>query len=344
MRTRILRASGAAIALFACLGANQTAAADAGAFYKGATITVLCPFGAGGGYGRLTTLISKHLGKRIPGNPKVITQFMPGGGGIKMANYLYNVAPHNGTVMGLIYDGIPTAQLLYKDRGIKYKAEEFVPLGSLTAYDPGLLAVWKSAPVKSVAEAKKTEAILGAGGKGVNQYIIPNLLNQMVGTKFKIVLGYKGMSTIVTAMERHEVQGTLASYSIWKQMRPEWVKDNKLRWLGQMAMVRDKSLSDVPLLQELTSDKKYQDVFVFLTLGRTMTKSLMLPPGVPADRVAALRDGVMAMGKDEKFIAAARKQRIIIQARPWERVQKVVQATIDTRPDVIELTRSLISR
>lgn len=331
------------VAAVALCAAAHTARADAVSdFYKGATITVICPFGAGGGYGRLTLLVSKNLGQRMPGHPKVIAQFMPGGGGIKMANYLYNVAPHDGSVIGLIYDGVPTAQLLYKDRGIKYKSENFTPLGSLAAYDPGLIGVRNDAPVMNFADVQKTEVVLGAGGKGVNQYIIPNLLNKMVGAKFKIVLGYKGMSTVVGAIERGEVQGTLGSYSIWQQMRPKWVSEGKLRWLVQMSMERHKELKDVPLMQEVVKDQKFRDVITFLTLGRTMTKSLVAPPGVPADRAAALRSAVMAMGKDKGFIAAARKQRIHIQARPWQRLQKVVQATISTKPETVALTRKLM--
>jgi tripartite-type tricarboxylate transporter receptor subunit TctC len=337
MKYAVIRAAAAAVSLGA-LAVSGAQAAD----YKGATVTVLCPFGAAGGYGLLTTLVSKSLGAHLPGKPTVVAQFMPGGGGIKMANYLYNVAPKDGSVIALLYDNIPTAQLLYKDKGVKFKSEAFVALGSLAAYDPGVIGVRADAPAKSVAEAMKTEVVLGANGRGTNQYIIPNLMNRMLGTKFKVVVGYKGMGTIVAGIERGELQGTLGSYSIWQQMRPTWEKENKVRWLVQMAMERGTALKDVPLMQEVATSQSDKDVIVFITLGRTMAKGLFAPPKAPADRVAMLRAGVMALGKDDAFKAAAKKARVNIEVQPWQRLQKVVQATVSTKPEVVAAAQKLM--
>jgi len=325
-------------ALGLAFGAGLAQADD---FYKGRTVTVLCPFGSGGGYGILTSLVSRQLGQYLPGKPNVVAQFMPGGGGIKMANHLFNVSPRDGTVIGLIYDGTPTNQLLYKEKGIKYKAEQFIPLGSLAAYDPGVIALMQSAKASSIADAKKMQVIIGAGGRGVNQFIIPNMLNRAIKTKFKIVLGYKGMSTIVTAMERGEVEGTLGSYSIWEQVRPTWIKDGKVKFLVQMSMTRDPRMKDVPLLQEITDDRTTRGVFTFLTLGRTMQKALVAPPAVPADRVAALRTAVKAMAEDKGFIAAGKKARINVEWQGAERLEKLIRDTVTTDPEVVKATRDL---
>ena len=325
-------------ALALVFGGAQAQAQD---FYKGKTVTVLCPFGAGGGYGLLTTLVSKSLGQHLPGKPVVVAQFMPGGGGIKMANHLYNVSPRDGTVIGLLYDGTPINQLLYAEKGIKYKADEYIPLGSLTAYDPGVIAVMQKTKANNLADAQKMEVVLGAGGRGVNQFIIPNMLNRAIRTKFKIVLGYKGMGTIVTAMERGEIEGTLSSYSIMEQVRPAWIKDGKVKFLVQMSMERDPRLKDVPLLQEATDDRTTKGVFTFLTLGRTVQKALVTPPKVPVDRIAQLRAAVKSMAHDKSFIAAGKKARIHVEWQGAERLEKLFRDTINTAPAVVSATRDL---
>jgi tripartite-type tricarboxylate transporter receptor subunit TctC len=336
---RVMKTAASLAALVLCLGGVQGAQADD--FYKGKTVTVLSPFGAGGGYGVLTTLISRHLGRHLSGKPGVVAQFMPGGGGIKMANHIYNVSPRDGTVIGLIYDGTPTNQLLYAEKGIKYKAEDFIPLGSLTAFDPGVIAVTRNAKANSIRDAQKMQVIIGAGGRGVNQFIIPNMLNRAIKTRFKIVLGYKGMSTIVVAMERGEVEGTLASYSIWEQVRPTWIKEGKIKFLVQMAMERDPRMKDVPLLQEITDNKTTRGVFTFLTLGRTMQKALVTPPRVPAARIAELRAAVKAMAHDKAFVSAATKARINVEWQGAERLEKLIRDTVNTGPAVVKATRDL---
>ena len=314
-------------ALALAFGGAQAKADD---FYQGKTVTVLCPFGAGGGYGLLTTLVSKSLGQYLPGKPAVVAQFMPGGGGIKMANHLYNVAPRDGTVIGLIYDGTPINQLLYAKKGIKYKADQFIPL-----------AVMSKTKANNLADAQKMQVVLGAGGRGVNQFIIPNMLNRAIKTKFKIVLGYKGMGTIVTAMERGEIEGTLSSYSIMEQVRPTWIKEGKIKFLVQMSMERDPRLKNVPLLQDSTNDKTTKGVFTFLTLGRTMQKALVTPPNVPAAQIAQLRAAVKAMAHDKAFIAAGKKARVHVEWQGAERLEKLIKDTVTTDPAVVAATRDL---
>ena len=142
------------------------------------------------------------------------------------------------SVIGLLYDNIPTVQLLYAEKGVKYKSEKFVPLGSVGRYDPGVIGVRPNSPALTIADAKK-KVDTGAGGKGTNQFIIPNLLNKLVGTKFKIVTGYKALGEMMLAIERGEVQGSLGSLSFFKETRPERIRDGKLKWIVQLADERD---------------------------------------------------------------------------------------------------------
>jgi len=334
-----------AIVVALCLAGfgGARAADDAASFYKGATVTVLSPFGADGGYGRLVTLVAQHLGRHLPGEPKSVPQFMAGAGGITMANYLYNVAPHDGSVVGLLYDNIPTVQLLYADKGVKYKSEEFVALGSVGKYDPGVIGVRPDSPALTIADAKKKTVIIGAGGKGTNQFIVPNLLNKLVGTKFKIVTGYKALGEIMLAIERNEVQGTLGSYSFFQETRPEWIRDGKLKWLVQLADERDPALKDVPLLQETTDNKQYQDVFIFMTRARNMVKALVAPPRIPAARADALRKAIVDMVRDKAFIADAKRQRLEVAPGSWQKLEKLIRDTVKTDPEVVKLTKKMTS-
>jgi tripartite-type tricarboxylate transporter receptor subunit TctC len=337
------RAFGLAAAIALCLaGATAARAADdAAAFYKGSTVTVLCPFGADGGYGRLVALVAQHLGRHIAGAPKSVPQFMPGAGGIIMANYLYNAAPHDGSVIGLLYDNIPTVQLLYADKGVKYKSENFVALGSVGRYDPGVIGVRPDSPALSIAAAKKKVDVIGAGGRGTNQFIVPNLLNKLVGTKFKIVTGYKALGEMMLAMERNEVQGTLGSLSFFKETRPDWIRDGKIKWIVQLADRRDPELKDVPLLQETTDNKQYQAVFIFITRARNMTKALVAPPGIPKARAAALRRAILDLTHDKAFLADAKRQRLDVAPGSWKKVQKLMRDTVHTDPAVVRLTRKM---
>lgn len=343
IRDRLAATAAAAIVVALCLAPDggARAADDAASFYKGATVTVLSPFGADGGYGRLVTLVAQHLGRYIAGTPKTVPQFMPGAGGITMANYLYNAAPHDGSVIGLLYDNIPTVQLLYADKGVKYKSEHFVALGSVGRYDPGVIGVRPDSPALTIADAKTKTDIIGAGGKGTNQFIIPNLLNKLVGTRFKIVTGYKALGEMMLAIERGEVQGTLGSLSFFKETRPDWIRDGKLKWIVQLADERDPELKDVPLLQETTDNKQAQGVFVFMTRARNMTKSLVAPPGIPAARAAALRKAIADMTRDKAFVADAQRQRLDVAPGSWQKIEKLIRDTVHTDPAVVTLTRQM---
>ncbi len=329
-------------AVLLAAAANIPGAQSAENFYKGKTVTVLCPFGVGGGYGRTVTLISKHLSRFLPGNPNSVPQFMTGAGGIKMANYLYNVAPKDGTVVALLYDNLPTSQLLYATRGVKYKSEEFTALGSLSAGDRSVIAVMSDVPINSVQDATKVRVVMAAAGKGTTNYVVPAMLNNTLGTKFKIVLGYRDMNRTFLAMEQGEAQGTLVSWSIINQLRPEWIKQRKIKILFQVGNTRHRELKHVPLLTEVTDNPSHRQVFEFMSRASTMAKGMVAPPGIPAERAAELRRAVAAMAKDEDFIAAAAKSRILIEPLPWQHLDKTIKNTIKTDPKIVEMTKKII--
>jgi len=331
------------VALFGFVLSGGASAESAAEFYKGKTITVLSPFGASGGYGRTVILLAEYFPRHLPGKPNGVPQFMPGVGGIKMANYLYTVAPKNGTVIALLYDNIPTAQMLYPKRGVKFDSRRFTALGSLRTGDRGLVGIRPDAPVNTLDAIKGQELIMGASGTGSSQYIVPVVLNKTIGTKFKVVTGYKSIGEIFLAMEQKEVFGTVGSLSIFSQLRPDWVNKGGVKWLAQIGLSRHKKLPNVPLLQDLTNNKAHKEVLVFLSRGRAMAKGMVAPPGIPPERAKALRAAFDALVKDPDFLKAAAKGRVWIEPKPWTYLQKVINATVEVDPKVLALTKSLIS-
>lgn len=334
--------AGVVVTALGLVWAAGAAAESAAGFYQGKTITVLSPFGASGGYGRTVTLLAQHFPRHLPGKPKGVPQYMPGVGGIKMANYLYNVAPKDGTVIALLYDNIPTAQVLYPKRGVKYDARKFTALGSLRAGDRGLLGIRPDAPVNTLDAIKRQELVMGASGTGSSQFIIPVVLNKTIGTRFKVVTGYKSIGKIFLAMEQKEVFGTVGSLSIFTQLRPDWVSKGGVKWLAQIGLSRHEKLANVPLLQELTDNEDHKKVLVFLSRGRAMAKGMVAPPGIPPERAKALRAAFDSLVKDPEFLAAAAKARIWIEPKPWTYLRDVIDSTVTVDSKVLALTKTMI--
>lgn len=336
MRTLSRTASFAlAVATVALLAAAPARADDVAAFYKGKTITVYNPFGAAGTYGTLARLIAEALSRHLPGVPNGVVQFMPGGGGLRQANYIYNVAPRDGTAIGLMYDNTPTAQVTRGGRGVKYDARKFGVLGSINKGEFAMLATFKSTGIATFDQAKTKQAALGATGVGSAQYIVPLVVNRVLGTRFKLVPGYKSTGEIWLAMERGELTGIFTNYNTIAEARPQWIADKRLNWLAQLADRRSAQFPHVPLLQELATDPLDKAVFRFLAMSRIPGKILITPPGVPADRMAALRKGFVAMMHDAPFLAGLKKLRLAADPRTWQQAAQIIRETVETSPKVL---------
>ena len=217
-------------------------------FYRGKTINVLIGVNVGGGYDFEARLLARFMRAHIPGNPLLVAQNMIGAGGIKMANYLYSIAAQDGTAIGMFPSTLVAAQAVGTD-GVQYDANKFAWLGSITT-SPVTLAVWRESGVRSLDDARKREVVVAASNKGAITYTFPRMLNEFLGTKFKIVSGYQGNSTMTVAMERGEVQGVTNSWDSWKSFNPAWVQEKKIRILVQDEP-KAKDLADLPSLQEL---------------------------------------------------------------------------------------------
>ncbi|MDB5571546.1 MAG: Tripartite-type tricarboxylate transporter, receptor component TctC, partial [Hyphomicrobiales bacterium] len=271
-------------------------AQDVESFYKGRKLDIVIGFSVGGGYDAYARVLARHMGEHIPGKPSIVPRNMTGAGSRIAANYVFGVAPKDGTVMGIADQSIPLEQAL-GDSGVKFDSREFNWIGNVIA-DNNILATWHTSPVKTIEDAKKIESTMGATGYNTSsQY--PTVLNQMIGTKFKVILGYPGGAEVNLAMERGEVQGRGSnSWASYKGTKPEWVRDNKINVLAQVGLKRADDLPNVPLLQELATNEQDAAAMRLLSAPTAIGRPFFAPPGVPAERVKALRAAFDATMKD----------------------------------------------
>ncbi len=327
------KSSTAILALAAsAMVAMPAKAQDVATFYKGKTINVLVGVSAGGEYDLLARLASRHLGKHIPGTPRIVVQNMTGAGGIVMANYLYNVAAQDGTYLGALQNGFQVIQALYPKK-IKFDTGKFQFIGAI-APTVETMVLWHTAGAKSVADAMKKEIPIGAVSKGSITFAYPMLLNELAGTKFKIATGYRGGNNINLAMETNEVGGRNNTWSSWKATRPAWLKDKKISIISY-AGPKPKDLPDnVPSLSSFAKTDDDKKLVSLVISGTELGRPLVAPQRVPADRVKALRAAYAATMKDPEFLKEAEKSKVEIDPIDPLHMEKVVREVLATPENV----------
>ena len=253
-------------------------------FYRGKTVNVYIGVGVGGEYDIQARLVARHIGKHIPGNPTVVPQNMTGAGGLRMINYLYNVAPKDGTNIGMIANSFPAMQAA-GIAGVQFDAAKMQWLGTIA---PGVetMAVWHTTGVKSIEDVRKREVVAGASARGAITFFYPQMMNELLGTKFKIVTGYPGGNQINLAMERGEVEARNNTWSSWKATKADWVKEKKIIVIAQ-AGPRAPDL-DAPSVEEAARTPE-ERVLIELVVSGTQLGRPFATNEAPADRVAALR-------------------------------------------------------
>jgi tripartite-type tricarboxylate transporter receptor subunit TctC len=318
---------------FCALAALAVLPAHAEDFYKGKTITVTVSTGPGGTYDSIARLLQRHMPRHLPGTPNFVVQNMPGGGNVLATNYMYNIAPKDGTAIATINNAIPLNQVL-DGRGVRYDAGKFNWLGSPGSYNT-VAMIWHTAGVRTIDDARRTETTFGATGAGSSNVIIPTVMNNTLGTKFRVVLGYKSVSEIYTAMERGEVQGFTTSYTGALIDRPDWFKEKKVDIVAQLGAARDKGLPGVPLVTEIAKSEEQRQILRLISLSNALGQPFLAPPGIPAERVALLRKGFAATMRDKAFAADMRKLHIDIDALSADEVTKIVHETINQPADIV---------
>jgi tripartite-type tricarboxylate transporter receptor subunit TctC len=335
-----LLGSGAAAVLMATLIAPVHAQSPA-EFYKGKTIELYIGTSVGGGYDAYARLLARHLGKHMPGNPAILPKNMTGGGGMRLANYLYNAAAKDGLVFGTFNRGVGFEPLLGKKAG-QFDATRFNWIGS-TNDEVSICAAWHTTGVTRFEQVLRRELVVGASGTGADTYQFPKIANGVLGTKFKIVTGYPGGNDIDLAMERNEVQGRCGwSWSSVKATHPTWLPQKRINLLFQMGLSAHPELPNTPLIMDLAKTDEDRAIFKLIFGRQVMAWPFTMPPGVPADRVSALRRGFTAAMKDTAFLADAAKAKFEIRPVTGEAIQKLVREIYATPAPVVHKARQLL--
>lgn len=336
-RTALALAIVAMMAVPAAQPARADDAAVAG-FYRGKTVNVLIGVGVGGEYDMHARMVARHIGRYIPGNPTIIAQNMTGAGGAKMVAYLLQVAPKDGTAIGMIPNNFPAMQAAGMSQ-ITFDTGKLQWIGSISP-TVETMTVWKSAGLSTIDDVRSKEVIAGASGKGAITYTFPAMLNDMLGTKFKIVAGYQGGNAINLAMERGEVQARNNTWSSWKATKPEWLKNGDIRVLVY-AGPKPKDIGNAPSISDLVKSEDDRKVVELIISGTRLGRPLAAN-GAPADRVAALRAAFMKVMADADFLREAQKMRVEVEPVSGETMQKVVADVLATPKPLAARARALI--
>jgi tripartite-type tricarboxylate transporter receptor subunit TctC len=329
-----LASSLTALALACATSLPGSARADAVAdFYAGKTLTIIVGADTGGGYDAQGRLMARHLGRFIPGKPSIIVQNQPGAGSLIAANNIYNTAPKDGTVIGLVQRGVLSAKFT-NPSGVRYDLARFNWVGNLSS-EAGVVVAWHTSPFKTIQDVMSQEMLVAGTGPNIDTETSPRLLNALTGTRFKIISGYSGTSDGVLAMERGEVQGLGDwSWSNVKTRRPDYLRDKKIRVLLQVTTEKMPDLPDVPLAMDLVRNESDRKIMALFLAQKSAARPVVAPPDIPADRMAAIRTAFEQMIKDPDFLKDAAATKLELDPSPAAEVEKVIQIFASTPEDV----------
>ncbi len=311
---------------------SPSSAQPAEEFYRGKSIKVILPTGPGGTYALYGSIINDRLTRHIPGNPSLVMQFMPSG--IQATNFLYNVPARDGLTIGMLSQTAGIIQVLTPEH-VRYDLRKLNALG-LYAQLNAVLTVSERTTVRTADELKRTELTLGATDTSSYQYVIPQMMNRYLGTRLKVITGYKGIAETTLAMERGEVDGVFTSWLAIKEQRTKAALQNdKGRILLQVGYNSEPDL-DAPLLQNLAPDDKARQAFAFVASFSALSRCLIAPPDIPEDRLAALRKAVAATISDPELAAALEQRNLPFRPLSWEIQQRIMDQAAATPRSLVE--------
>lgn len=331
---------------FFCAGAMSVqfaTAQTAEEIYKDRTVTILVGYGAGGTYGRTSLLLAEHMGKVIPGKPTIVVQHMPGAGGIKAANYFYNVAPRNGLVL-LMPPEMSVVSELLRPKTVKYRTREFTWLGRVFGQN-STLVVRRDSGVRTLNDITKKQVVVASSGKGSPTYLIPATLNALYGAKLKIVVGYRGSRKMQLAVEQGEVQGLSVGWQSWISAKPEWFKGGDKSFalpLVQNGYTPRKEIANVPMLRDVMKTKEDKAVARMLGSASVLGRGLVLPPHAPHQLVKPLRAAFDTVIVDKSFVADALKRGLLVNPIRGAEIQKMINELMDMPASTVKRAREVI--
>ena len=301
-------------------------------FYKGRTISILMGTGPGASYDAYGRTIAEHLGKHIPGHPNIVVEHMPGAGGIVAGNHIYGPAAQDGSKL-LLSHALPLIERM-SPKGVQYESRKMQWLG---AYDSiaQMMTLWHAVPVKTLDDLKSKDFVVGSFSRTHLSYQWAMLTKTILGTKYRVTTGYPSGNHLNLAMERGEIAGWTASWESFAAGRPDWLRDKKVRFFVQYTLERMRDLPDIPTLAELSPPDK-RPWAEFIASGTPFARALAVGPGVPKDRVAALRKAFDDLMKDPDFLALARKRHLDINPRNAAATNALLEKVVGASPDFVK--------
>ena len=321
-------------ALAAVTVTGTTAQAQSAAdFYKEKGVTIMLGHPPGGSYDLYARLAAEYLKKYMPGNKNILIQYKPGGGGVIAVNYFYANAPRDGSMLGLFPESIAHSQLM-EPKIARWKVQDMTYIGSFASVGSAIV-IRSGAKAKSVADLKTIEATAGCTSKASQSYQFPAVMRALGGYKIKLICGYKGSKAFVLAAERGEVDMVASAWNNWRSSGKHYLTSGKMKVLVQTGLKRDKELPDVPLMQEIISDPQAKKVIEFVSSGAAVGRALIVPPGVPADRIALLRGAFDKMIKDKDMLVMAEKRGAVIDPTSGVELQDIVGKILSAPKEIV---------
>ncbi len=310
-------------------------------FYKGKTVSLIVSSSTGGGYDTLARLLTRFLTRHIPGQPNIVVRNMPGAGGIVATNHLYTLAPKDGTVIGAVQNNTPF-EPLFGTKEAQYDPTKFNWLGS-PSVETSILTVWHTSPVSTLAEAQKKELTMGSSGANSTPSFYGRLLNETLGTKLKLIVGYPGQNDALLAMERGELDGyPSVFYNSLVSTRPTWLPEKKVKLIVQYGAEKLAQLPDVPFVLDLVKNEEDRQLWRAAVGPIATGRPYLLPPGVPADRVIAMRKAFWDAINDPEFLSEQAKANLGADTpRTGEQIQDIIVTSYRSPPAVVERLKKL---
>ncbi len=327
----------AAVGLASLPCAAQDPVAD---FYRGRQISILVGFSPGGSSSLYAQALARHMGRYLPGSPNLIVQHVPGAGGLVLANNVSNTVARDGTAFA-ITGRTAAIEPLLGNKNAKFDGRQFNWIGTANV-EYTTCTLWHAAKVKTLQDALRMEAVVGGSGADATEVIFPRAANKLIGTKFKVVLGYPGSTEILLAMERGEIEGFCGiGWTFLKLRKADWLREKKVNILYQMSLTKHPELPDVPAIIDYAKTPDDRKVFEFLFAPQEMGRPFFAPPAVPAERVAALRAAFARTLKDPQFLADAEKMGVEVQHVGGEQIQALVERIYASPPEVIARAKAV---
>jgi tripartite-type tricarboxylate transporter receptor subunit TctC len=321
----------------AVVGGVADKPAQADDFYKGKKMTFIVGFGVGGSYNAYSRLISAHMGRFLPGNPSIVVQNMPGAGSVRATNHLYAKSKQDGTVIGMIDQSIQAFELLGR-KGLTAEVSKFNWLGRLVS-NSAVLFSWHTSPIKKIEDALTTEFVVSATGSASR--LNWTIMNNVIGTKIKMITGYKGTGESLLAMQRGEIMGLSRPWTALKAKQAKWIKEGKIRLLLQTGAEKNADLANVPRMVDMAKNDADRRLLNFFAGPSEVGRSVVAPPGVPAARVALLREAFWKAIHDPQFKADLERTKLALEPLRGEDLQKLVAASRDVDPELLARAKKI---